>query len=470
MGLSDASNQDRHHRNRKDVKNLDSDDSNHHRKKRHGDRSSRRRRHRKDDDAEGEERRPRRHSHDSDEKKHGSKNSSSKNIPRDKHNSKRHKNERENVRDDRRIRREGEHRKHSRRHSGDDDERRSFDDSRDAKRQKRRRDDDDDKQQRKSRKHKHLSHRHHEREELPRATTKLQVNKSDLFPLGDKLGHPPDTLLDPENDYFEQNQRFRLYLYRECGMTFDDLSSAEARKTFHEFVQRYNAGELEMGYYSATLPLEAVEQCPSTRHQWSLKLSNQDSQNLQMVQKGIRKQNEFQAHASTDTADNSSTVQLRTSVAPRANPTSLPLSDQANDVGPRSNRTNDRARNRQLREESQSLMEDFTGGRAEGRDRLTEKRQERASQIHGANKHAPEVELDDATLYGGGSSDDFRRALAESQKRAAAQEAKKQARIEELQRKEEEKKSAMLQMLGLSHKIGQSRIKIAPRNDPSDES
>lgn len=99
---------------------------------------------------------------------------------------------------------------------------------------------------------------------------------------------------------------------------------------------------------------------------------------------------------------------------------------------------------------------------------MIEKRQERASLIHGANKYAPEVELDDAALYGGGSSDDFRRALAASQKRAAVQEAKKQARIEELQQKEEEKKLAMLQMLGLSHKIGQSKIQIPPRNDPPD--
>jgi hypothetical protein len=447
------------------LKNPDIDESND-RTKRHGDRSSHRQRHRRDDNREDEEGRPQRRSHDSGDEKYGSKHSSSRNRRRDDRNSKRPKKERENVHDDRYKKREKErHRKHPRRYSDDDNESRSLqlDDSRDDKRRKRHRDINDDKQ-RKRRKRMHHSHRDRDQKELPRETTKLHVNKSDLFPLGDKLGHPPDTRLDPENDYFEQNHRLRLYLYRECGLTFDDLSSDEARKAFHEFVQRYNAGELEMGYYSATLPLEAVEQCPLTRHQWSLKLSNQDSQNLQLVQMGIRKQTEYQAKGSADTAENASNaLQLRDSVSTRANPTSMLTTDV---VGPGPDRSKGRTRDRRLREESQFVMEEFTGGPAEGRERLIEKRQERASQIHGASKYAPEVELDDAALYGGGSSDDFRRALAASQKRAAAQEAKKQARIEELQQKEAGKKSAMLQMLGLSHKIGLSKIEIPSRNDP----
>lgn len=436
MGRSSKSSHEHRRVDGKDIKSRDSDEGSHDRKKRNGDRGSHRRRQRSDD------------KDDSEDEKYNSKRHESKSHRRDEKRSKGHKKDRETSHDRHKRGDNERHRHHSRRHPDSGDER--LEDSRKAKRNKRNREDDDDKQG-KSRKHKHASHHDRKQKEFSVEPTILEVNKGDLFPLGEKLGHPPDTLIDPENDYFEQNQRLRLYLYRECGMTFDDLSTDVARKMFHEFAQRYNVGDLELGYYSGMLPAEAVDQCPSTRHQWSLKMSSQDAQNLQLVQMGIRKQTEYQAHSSAELPNPDSNLKPEI---------------QRNEEATRLEPSNDRDRNRRRREEARITLEEFTGGRAEGRERLIEKRQERASQIHGATKYAPEVELDDAALYGGGSSDDFRRALAASRKRAAAQETQKEARVRELQQKEEEKKSAMLQKLGLSHMIGQSKIKIPPRNDP----
>jgi hypothetical protein len=355
-------------------------------------------------------------------------------------------------------------RKHSHSHRSNEDKD-NDDEYRDAKRRKQHRGDgkrqDDEKL-----KHKRTSHRDRKASNVENPT--LNVDKSKLFHLGEKLGHPPDTLLNAENDYFEQNQRFRLYLYRECDMTFDDLSSKEARKMFRDFVRHYNAGELEMGYYNPILPTEALEECPSTRHQWSLKISNQDTQNLQLLQVGVRKQTEYQTNILMETSATPQTtaVELGVGTSSVIDPT-LPKRHDDQDVFGCEGKASNRIKNHRLRNHVQTVMEELSGGRTEGRERQIEKRQERAAKIHGASKYEQDTELDDSTLYGG-SGEDFQRALASSKRHTEEKEAKKQARIQVLQQQEKEKQTAMLQMLGLSHKIGQSKIQIQPRKDASE--
>jgi hypothetical protein len=126
--------------------------------------------------------------------------------------------------------------------------------------------------------------------------------------------------------------------------------------------------------------------------------------------------------------------------------------------------------NRRLKDHVQTTMEELTGGRKEGRERQIENRQERAVKIHGASRDKGDIlELDDTALYGGNGNDEFQRLAAASKQRAKVHEAKKQERILELQQKEQQKQNAMLQMLGLSHKIGVAKIEIQPRNDLSKE-
>lgn len=291
------------------------------------------------------------------------------------------------------------------------------------------------------------------------------IDKNKLYSLGERLGHPPDVVLDPEIDYFAQNQRFRLYLYRECGLTFDELSSHDARNKFKDFVQKYNAGELETGYYAPHLPIPAIEECPSTRHQWGLKITNQDSQHLQILQEGVRKQTEYQAAELKQSLSGTS----HTNHSKDANETNIDRHNRDVVVNPQHIDPKNSVKNRRLREHVQTTIEELSGGRKEGHERQLEKRQERAAKIHGASRYQQDmVELDDAALYGGNTDDDFRRLAAASKKRAAAQETKKEERILELKQKEQEKQNAMLQMLGLSHKIGQAKIEIQPRNDPPD--
>jgi hypothetical protein len=348
-------------------------------------------------------------------------------------------------------------RKHSGRRSEDVDVHRE--NSRKSK--KRRNSDVDDVKQKKSKKSRSQT-------ADPNEMQLKSTDKSKLFSLGERLGRTPDVVLDPEKDYFAQNQRFRIFLYREYGLTFDELSSHDARQKFKDFVQKYNVGDLEEGYYAPNVPIEALNECPSTRHQWSLKITQNDSQNLQILQEGVRKQTEYQATEIHPLLlkDNHSTHQ---SQARSGKEDQWDHNSGDTAVNSQRDEPNNRVANRRLREHVQTTIEELTGGRKEGRERQIEKRQERAAKIHGASKYEQDmVELDDATLYGGNTDDEFRRLAAASRKRAAAQEAKKEERILELQRKEQEKQNAMLQMLGLSHKIGQSKIEIQPRNDPPD--
>lgn len=299
--------------------------------------------------------------------------------------------------------------------------------------------------------------------------TQLIVDKSKLFPLGDPLGHPPDTLLDSGADYFSFHKHLWLYLYRDCSIAFNDLSSEEARSVFSDFVKRYNAGELEIGYYAENLPVAALEECKTTRHSWGLKISDQEDKSLQVLHEGVHKQTEYLAQPRTaeqnvSSSGNNLTSSTTNRLPPGARPSGALKDDERRKTTPE-DRHMERLVNRRLREHVKTADEELTGGRKEGRERVFEKRKELSAKIHGASRDAEAVELNDDALYGGDGAE-FQRALASSKQRAADQVSRKHARATELQQKEHEKQKAMLEMLGLSDKIqaGQ-KIQIQPRND-----
>lgn len=312
--------------------------------------------------------------------------------------------------------------------------------------------------------------------------TPLCVDPTKLFNLGDRRGHPPELLLEEKSDYFAYHKHLWLYLYRERSTAFNDLSSEEARVAFSDFVLRYNSGDLAAGYYSTSLPVEALEECQTTRHSWNLKISDQEDKSLQVFQIGVHKQTEYQAASQTvDHAQSTSTTD-KARMPPPGAPQQRSIVEQTNKSDSsnhyyqsQNNYTNrktsdqwqaERVANQRVREHAQTVQEELGGGRKEGRERQIEKRKERSDRIHGASGASrEETELNDDALYGvGGESSDYSRALASSQQRAANNTARKQARVQELQQKEQERQTAMLESLGLSHKIGQ-KIQIQPRND-----
>lgn len=340
--------------------------------------------------------------------------------------------------------------KSRKRHRSDDDDDSSSDHSR------RRSSKDKHKKKRK----KKDSKRKHDKEHKKRSK---RVNKADLYPLGAIRGSPPAVLLDVEQDYFQYHQHLWVYLYRQEGIVFGDLTSEDAHSAFKRFVKRYNAGELEAAYYDG-LPAEAVEECKTTNHKWTFNTSETERKSLQFLQEGVRKQTEYEGAASnTDEA----AIMLRQE-APRVADVA-PLSANEKRRPTQQERLAERTANRRLREHVRTAEEEFSGGRKDGRERQIEKRKEKAAAIHGAARDREDarmggVELNDEAIYGGGDAD-FQNALARERQRNAQRQQKKQDRVAELKKKEQDKQDAMIKMLGLTGVKPGQKIKIAPRND-----
>lgn len=347
--------------------------------------------------------------------------------------------------------------------SDSDDDRRKRKHRHDRKKRSRRDDDysEDDDRRRRSKKHKKKSSKKEHREEKSKPK-KLKVDKSKLYNLGDDvLGRPPDRLLDVELDYFAFHQHLWVYLYREEGIAFGDLTSEDAREAFVRYCDKYNKGKLQSGYYASVLPLEAIEECKTTTHKWAFQTNSTEKESLHLIGEGVRKQTEYEsAKAGLPAA----------SVKPAAR-AALPEKDdnRSSSRMTAEERSAERVANRRLREHVRATADELTGGRKDyGRERQLEKKKEKAAALHGSARDREDmgggVELADADLYGG-SNNDFASALARQRKHKSKRETDKEARLVELKQKEQDRQAAMLQALGLTGIKPGQKITIAPRKD-----
>ena len=339
------------------------------------------------------------------------------------------------------------HRKNDRHYSSEEDSGHRH--RRDSKR--------DDKKKRKKESKKRSKHD----DKKSRHDKKKTANKANLFPLGDIRGSPPLELLDVEKDYFTFHQHLWVFLNREEGVAFNDLSSDEAHKAFKRFVKRYNAGDLEVAYYDG-LPSEAIEECKTTNHTWKFSTSETERRSLQYLQEGVRKQTEYEGGKEGPVA-----ARREAPSSSETNVARLPTSERKR-LTPEE-RLTERTANRRLREHVRTTEEELLGGRKDGRERQIEKRKEKAAAIHGAARDQEDarmggIELNDDAIYGSGDGD-FKNALARERQRNAQRQQKKQDRVAELKKKEQEKQEAMIKALGLTGVIPGQKIKIAPRND-----
>ena len=358
---------------------------------------------------------------------------------------------------------EGRRRKHhkkSKKHSRSDRDR----DRKHQRKEKRRYEDDDSddshrNSKRSSRKDKKSSSKKSKKEGGKVRKAKLP-NKKFLIHMGDPLGKAPSPLLDSQKDYFAFHQHLFVYLHREEGLAFNDLTSSETHQAFERFVEKYNRGILESDYYKDPLPAAALEEAKTTKHKWSFQTSHAEEDNLHAVQAGVRKQTQAAAKAAIGTSSSYSHTPKSSHTI--NNERSLGMSSQDR---PSRDWAAERTANRRLREHVRTAEEEFGGGRKEGRERQIEKRKEEAERMHGASRDREAgVEIGDDALYGDSGSD-FQKALAREKQKTAARREKQLARAEELQAKEKGKQEEMLKMLGLANLKPGQKIKIAPRND-----
>jgi len=291
-----------------------------------------------------------------------------------------------------------------------------------------------------------------------------KINKS-LYPMGEPLGHAPDSLLDPIKDYFTFHEHFWAYLYRNEGVAFNDLTSEQAREAFERFAKAYNKGKLEAEYYDAKLPEPVLEECKTTKHSWSFNksLTDRERKGLQSLQHGIRKQTEYND-------SNNKTTSLATtdeSFQPLSGPskTQMPPPPSRDTRKTPEERLEERRANKRLREHVKSVREELQGGPKDFRERQIEKKREQSDKIHGASREKHDaMELSDNALYGGDSSH-LQAALERERSQKARTREERAGRIAELQNKEKDRQENMLKMLGLQNLKPGQKITIAPRKD-----
>jgi hypothetical protein len=363
------------------------------------------------------------------------------------------------------------HRKKHRRDSKDEEERRSKKDRKSddrhskkkkKKSSKKKRHGDDDSSSSDS------DHKH--RKKSKRGTVAPQKpDKSKLHSMGDAFGRAPDTLINPETDYFTYHQEFSIYLYREEGIRFNDLTSEEAREAFGRFSKQYNSGKLEAPYYDnpPTFPPQVLDESKTTQHKWAFQTSETERRGLVQLQEGVRRLTQYK----DDKAESSLAGTKSTNKGVAKGPSIGPAPNDAEHHRPQQKtpeeRVEERRTNRRLREHVRTAQEDVTGGAKDFRERQIEKRKDQAARIHGAARDKEEgtgVELNDDAVYGQGDSS-FQTTLARQRQSKARREEKRNSRVEELQNKERERQENMLKMLGLDAVKPGQKISIAPRKD-----
>jgi len=199
-----------------------------------------------------------------------------------------------------------------------------------------------------------------------------EVNPTNyLVPLGPVVNVAPTTLLDPDVDYFAYHSHLRLFLFRDDGTYFEDLTSEVARQEFQRFVNEYNAGRLEQAYYKEVLPLEALNQCKRTKHTWKFHTTSKEMESLHLVKEGVRKQTEYKADSSSAAAI------MVNDDAPLIN---VEVRSTGDVCKPLNDLTTERRANRRLREHVLVAEEELTGGKKDyGRERQLEIQQKRAA-------------------------------------------------------------------------------------------
>lgn len=288
--------------------------------------------------------------------------------------------------------------------------------------------------------------------------------------MGDPIGRPPENLIDPAKDYFTYHQQLWVFLYREEGIHFNDLTSDETHEAFARFAKAYNQGQLEAPYYTATFPKEVLEESKTTQHKWSFQTTATERRGLEALQDGVRRLTEYTKEEKKTDQNNSS---IPISAVPsnnsnNSNQAPPPLPSRNERKTPQE-RLEERRANRRLRDHVRNSEEELRGGPKDFRERQLEKRKEEAAKVHGAARDKDSqqagVEVSDEFLYGQAEESSFQNSLARDKQRKAKRSQQKNERIQELQHKEDARQANMLQMLGIQGVAPGQKIKIAPRND-----
>ncbi|KAK4048510.1 hypothetical protein OIV83_004678 [Microbotryomycetes sp. JL201] len=229
-----------------------------------------------------------------------------------------------------------------------------------------------------------------------------------------------------EDDFFIKSNEFRVWLDEKKAKRLDSLKSSDARHYFSRFVRRWNSGRLSRKFYSGIQSSRISSQL-NTTHNWSFKNASQrELDDASRIRKDIDKFDNRQDDQHLTRTDK---VVVGPSLPSGSAVEALHVSrDAARDLRDQDRRRDREEYKRAKRDERQEERDN----RATGRDRLIEKRKEKATS-HREMRDAREAgggmqEIDEDTLMGSGTSDSFRAAIEardrsrNNSRRARAQE------------------------------------------------
>ncbi|KAM0786011.1 hypothetical protein ACM66B_006827 [Microbotryomycetes sp. NB124-2] len=242
-----------------------------------------------------------------------------------------------------------------------------------------------------------------------------------------------------EDDFFLKSNEFRVWLNEKKSKRLDSLKSSDARHYFKKFVRRWNSGRLSTKLYSGVQSSQ-ISSTLNTSHAWTFK--NASQRELDDASR-IRKEIDLGGNGrQSGSSGSGGGVVVGPSLPTGGSLEALHLSRDA----ARDTREDDRRRERdQVKRSRRDERQDERENRATGRDRLVEKRKEKAAS-HREMRDSREAgggmqEIDDETLMGGGGSDSFRAAI-EARDRARSNNRRARAQ-EERQAEMKDKVSAM---------------------------
>ncbi|KAI9313394.1 hypothetical protein BX666DRAFT_1864380, partial [Dichotomocladium elegans] len=226
------------------------------------------------------------------------------------------------------------------------------------------------------------------------------------------------------DDYFEKSAEFRLWLKEEKGRYFNDLDTEKARHYFKKFVKAWNRGDLEDKYYNG-INAAQLASSDNTRYKWAF-AKKIDQHELDSVRDSV------------DTATSGGRGR-RANVGPARPPPSggeerkreaQPVSDELRSTEKEEQmereRASRKAEGKRKRERREEYL-DEVAPRETGREAQLAKK--RAVNAFHKRERSPDVELNEADIFGGG--DDFKRMLAEEKRRKERRENIRAERMEQ---------------------------------------
>ncbi|MES1920572.1 hypothetical protein MHBO_002229 [Bonamia ostreae] len=240
-----------------------------------------------------------------------------------------------------------------------------------------------------------------------------------------------DSLKISKEDFYKKSTEFRVWLFEQKGMYFDEQKSKKLKKLFKRFAKKWNKGKLSQKYYEG-INSSAVE-VPATRHQWNFDLSTRDKNTLEKIKDRVDTET---YHTKTE-----NTRKERPKIA-----NELPMQTEAERANKRlENNILQRRERERFREEREELRDNIMPRPEKGtREAMIEKKKIKREKNRTRDEQMPA--LNDKFLMGS-SKDDYKNMLNRKRVRQERKNIEQFERVKKHRQAEREKIEYFKQLL-----------------------